>query len=69
MESKNYTCENCIWNSQCPSREICDFFDNGQYNDLELSDEEIELRIETDRNEYRQAYQKYIQEFTDGNKE
>ena len=68
MENENYTCLNCIWHDQCESDEPCGFFDRGQ-SALELSDGEIEIDIEVGRKEYGQAYQKYIQEFCDGNKE
>lgn len=63
-----YSCVDCIWRDQCPSNELCEFFDRGQY-DEELSEEEIELQLEINRSEYAQAYQEYIQEFSDGNKE
>lgn len=63
MENEKYTCLDCIWNSQCEDVEPCAFFDRGQYDDLELPDEEIELRIESGRVEYNRAFQEYIKDF------
>lgn len=68
METEKYTCLDCIWHDQCESDEPCDFFDRGQ-SVLDLSDAEIEKDIEAGRKEYGQAYQKYIQEFSDDNRE
>lgn len=68
MENEKYSCVDCIWHDKCDSDEPCDFFDRGQIS-LELSDNEIEIYVEISRKVYGQAYQKYIQEFSDGNKE
>lgn len=63
MENEKYSCLDCIWHDQCESDEPCDFFDRGQ-NVIDLADSEIEADIEAGRKEYNQAYQKYIQEFS-----
>lgn len=68
MENEKYSCVDCIWHDQCESDELCGFFDRGCYG-LELSDDDIELNVKSDRVAYGQAYEKYIQEFSDGNKE
>lgn len=65
MENKKYSCIDCIWYDQCSSDEPCEFFDRGR-SDSDLSDEDIELRVELGRKEYDQAYQKYIREFYSG---
>lgn len=68
MENEKYSCVDCIWHEQCDNYEPCEFFDRGQHG-LELSDDDLELSVESGRKEYDQEYQKYIQEFSDGNKE
>lgn len=67
-EIENKSCLNCIWHDQCEDIEPCAFFDNGQYDDAQ-TDSEIEIQLEIDRKKYDQEYQKYIKEFSDGNRE
>lgn len=61
-KSEKPSCLECIWCDQCASDEICDFFDPGRLS----TDEEIELEIEIQRNQYRLGFQKYIDEYGDG---
>lgn len=53
------SCINCVWSNQCRREVPCDFYDNGRYDEM-LTDEEIEVQIEINRKEYRNAFQEYI---------
>lgn len=66
--NEKYSCVDCIWHDQCESDKPCDFFDRGQSGGS-LTDGEIEIQIEHDRFRYTQEYEKYIDEFSDGNVE
>lgn len=61
-KSEKSSCLECIWRDQCESDEICDFFDPGRLP----TDEEIELEIEIQRNQYRLDFHKYADEYGDG---
>lgn len=64
--SENYSCVNCIWHDQCESDVPCDFFDTGRSGGT-LTDGEIEIRIDINRQEYEKAYMEYVGETCDGN--
>ena len=64
--SENYSCVDCIWHDQCESDVPCDFFDTGRSGGT-LTDGEIEIGIELNRQEYKKAYAEYVGEYSDGN--
>lgn len=52
--SENYSCVDCIWHDQCESDMPCDFFDTGRSGGT-LTDREIEIRIDINRQEYEKV--------------
>lgn len=64
--NENYSCVDCIWHDQCESDVPCEFFDMGHSADS-LTDDEVEVIIEANRQEYKKEYPEYISEFSDGN--
>lgn len=60
------SCRTCIWNDQCEDNHPCVFYDNGNYDVMDLSDEEIHEMIGTKREQYNREYNKYVKEYDDG---
>lgn len=60
---EKYSCVDCIWQDQCQSDEPCEFFFRGQLESELPTDEEIEVRIETERQKFHREFQKYVGEF------
>ena len=59
FQSEEKSCAFCLWSDQCGGDKPCNDFDCGNHAKLP-SDAAIETRIEKDREEYREAFEKYI---------
>ena len=46
--TNRHSCRTCIWNDQCEDEQPCAFYDDGS-NEIDLSDAEIEQRVENGR--------------------
>lgn len=66
MEKDKHSCVDCIWYDQCESAEPCDFFDAGR-EVVSLTDDEICLYTEIQRNQFEKDYLEYVKEYGDGN--
>lgn len=64
--NENYSCVDCIWHDQCESDSPCDFFDPGRSGGS-LTDDEVMMITEENRQNYNKEYREYIGEFSDGN--
>ncbi len=60
---QNRSCADCIWCDQCENDKPCDMFDSGK----SPVDEEIDIRIESGREEYYEEYSAYIRDYNDVN--
>lgn len=63
--TNRHSCCTCIWKDQCESEQPCDSYDEGK-DAIDLSDSEIEIQVENNRNEFRKEYWKYMKEYDDG---
>lgn len=63
--TNRHSCRTCIWNDQCEDEQPCAFYDDGS-NEIDLSDAEIEQRVENGRRKFRNEYWKYMKEYDDG---
>ena len=52
-------CDGCIWKGMCSSAEACDDYTPAD----EMSDVEIEMKIEMRRDEYRKAWNDYTSQY------
>lgn len=59
---RQYTCRDCIWSDQCEDNQICSFYDDENLS-MELTEVEIELRIERERALYKKEFLKYVKEY------
>lgn len=63
--TNRHSCRTCIWNDQCEDEQPCAFYDDSS-NEIDLSDVEIEQRVENGRRKFRNEYWKYMKEYDDG---
>lgn len=69
MRECNYRhlCRTCIWNEQCEGEKPCNFYDDGR-NITDLSDSEIQAKVENDRKQFAKEYENYVLEDYDERK-
>lgn len=58
-QDEKISCKNCIWRDQCENDTPCNDFDDGVSSAALPSEEEIELQVEIDREQYRDGFEKY----------
>lgn len=62
MRTKHLTCSGCCFYDQCASDKVCSHY--APLND-EYSDAEINWIIESEREDYRKDFWKYMSEYND----
>lgn len=62
-----HSCRTCIWNEQCEDEKPCEFYDDGR-NIIDLSDDEIQAKVENDRVKFTKEYENYVSEDYDERK-
>lgn len=55
------SCLTCIWHEQCEDEKPCSFYDDGR-DIMDLTDKEIQIKIENDRKIFAKQYEKYVAE-------
>lgn len=58
-QNEKHSCENCIWRDQCAEEMPCDNFDDGMGGAELPSETEIEVKVEVNRSQYREGFEKY----------